>query len=180
MPAVRRATSQKRDKWPIPGYFGQCQNTNPHYTSPLKWPSRLFDKFFYPSISSFETRGLRPEPGRYPPFLGFAFFSIISTSGITCGGITFVVQFPARTSSGDLGGCRMTKQFWLDSAWHSPWATTKALIRTHNRWLTVFGAAIVFALFIVKDAYRESAKEMASLLSQAQSTFINGRNIHLI
>jgi len=32
--------------------------------------------------------------------------------------------------------------------------TFKVSVRTHDRWLTIMGAALVFAIFIVKDGYR--------------------------
>lgn len=64
------------------------------------------------------------------------------------------------------------KQLWLDSRWRSSLGSVKGFIRTHNRWITVLGAAIVFAMFVVKDAYLEHLKEIVGSISQAQSLFV--------
>jgi hypothetical protein len=44
-------------------------------------------------------------------------------------------------------------------------------IQAHSRWLTVLGAAIVFAMFVVKDAYRESLKEIVYSIQAAETSF---------
>jgi len=44
-------------------------------------------------------------------------------------------------------------------------------IQAHSKWLTVLGAAIVFAMFVVKDAYRESLKEIVYSIQAAETSF---------
>src|ERR1700733_3921779 len=44
-------------------------------------------------------------------------------------------------------------------------------IQTHSKWLTVVGAAIVFAMFVVKDAYRESLKDIVNSIQAAETSF---------
>jgi hypothetical protein len=64
------------------------------------------------------------------------------------------------------------KQLWLDRQWgRSFMSTVAATIKTHNRWMTVLGAAIVFAMFVVKDAYRDELKDVANSIAEAQNFF---------
>src|SRR5258708_1043847 len=64
----------------------------------------------------------------------------------------------------------MAEQLWLDKKWKPSWSF-RAFVRKHDRWLTIVGAATVFTTFILKDAYRESLKEVVAAISQAESTY---------
>ncbi len=44
-------------------------------------------------------------------------------------------------------------------------------IQAHGNWLAILGAAIVFAMFVVKDAYRESLKEIVYSIQTAETSF---------
>ena len=64
------------------------------------------------------------------------------------------------------------KQLWLDSGWKPRlWPTAREFVQTHNRWITVLGAAIVFAMFVIKDAYQEGLKEVVASISTAQNLY---------
>jgi hypothetical protein len=65
----------------------------------------------------------------------------------------------------------MAKQLWLNDEWRSTKASVEAFLRTHHRWITLLGAAIVFAMFVVKDGYRESVKEMSLSIAQAENGY---------
>src|SRR5215467_6871920 len=62
----------------------------------------------------------------------------------------------------------MAKQLWLSKTWR-PTITMRGLVQTHKSWMTVAAAAIVFATFVIKDAYQESVRDITAELSAAQS-----------
>lgn len=43
---------------------------------------------------------------------------------------------------------------------------------SHDRWLTIGGVTIVFALFVIKDGYRESLSEITNSLNQARIAYV--------
>src|ERR1700751_302056 len=67
----------------------------------------------------------------------------------------------------------MPPQLWLDPKWRPRWSATNFL-RRHSRFFPIFGAAMVFTLFVIKDAYRESLKEITESLERAKSGFASG------
>jgi hypothetical protein len=64
------------------------------------------------------------------------------------------------------------KKRWLNHRWKSLSTAIKRTIKKQSSWITVLGAAVVFAMFVVKDAYRDELRDVANSISEAQRFFV--------
>src|SRR5581483_6415568 len=62
---------------------------------------------------------------------------------------------------------RLTGKSVLTKAWKN----LKDDIKEHSRWLLMFGAAVVFLTFVVKEVYRDNLKEAMSSFEATHNTF---------
>lgn len=88
---------------------------------------------------------------------------------IACGGCTFIVQFPARTSRGsDMSASAPTPK----PSETKTKITRKLTVSTKvKRLVAAAGATIIFLTFLVNDAKRENMKELVGSIEAAENAF---------